>query len=57
MENGVILKDGTEIDADLVVQGVGFIRDYSYFDQGTRDLMEKQKDGLFMYRQIIPPKV
>jgi len=35
VENGVILKDGSFLEADLVVMGTGFIRDYSYFDKET----------------------
>jgi dimethylaniline monooxygenase (N-oxide forming) len=56
-ENGVVLKDGTEIEADMVVMGTGFMKDYSFFDEKTLEALNKQKDGLYLYRQIIPPSV
>lgn len=34
-ENGVILKDGTEMEADMVVFATGFKKSYDYFDQDT----------------------
>lgn len=54
-ENGVVLKDGREIEADLVVMGTGFKKDYSYFDEGTQASLNCQKDGLYLYRNVIPP--
>ena len=41
----------------MVVFGTGFTKSYDYFDQETTIALDKQKDGLYLYRQIIPPNV
>jgi len=53
----VVLTDGTEIETDLVIYGTGFNKSYSYFDRVVLDKMDMQQDGLWLYRNIIPPKV
>jgi len=37
--------------------GTGFTKDYSYFDEETLANLNIQDDGLYLYRNIIPPKV
>ena len=56
-ENGVELKDGRVIETDMVVMGTGFTKDYSYFDEETLANLNIQDDGLYLYRNIIPPNV
>jgi len=56
-ETGVVLTDGTEMEADMVVFGTGFKKSYDYFDEETQMRLSKDKDGLYLYRQIIPPHV
>jgi dimethylaniline monooxygenase (N-oxide forming) len=57
-ENSVVLVDGTEIEADLVIYGTGFKKNYDLFDASfIQPLLDIQKDGLYLYRNIIPPKV
>ena len=56
-EKGIVLKDGTEMEADMVVFGTGFTKSYDYFDEATQKALDKQKDGLYLYRQLIPPNV
>ena len=41
----------------MVVFGTGFKKSYDYFDEATVKALDKQKDGLYLYRQIIPPNV
>ena len=56
-ENGVILTDGTELPADLVIYGTGFAKNYDLFDKLIQEKLQIQKDGLYLYRNIIPPSV
>jgi len=55
--SGVVLTDGTEMEADMVVFATGFKKSYDYFDQETQKKLNTEKDGLYLYRQIIPPHV
>ena len=50
VEDGVILKDGSKLEADMVVFGTGFTKSYDYFDEETTKALDKQKDGLYLYR-------
>eukprot|EP00933_Yihiella_yeosuensis_P061563 TRINITY_DN64393_c0_g1_i1.p1 TRINITY_DN64393_c0_g1~~TRINITY_DN64393_c0_g1_i1.p1 ORF type:complete len:624 (-),score=130.98 TRINITY_DN64393_c0_g1_i1:155-2026(-) len=55
---GVVLNDGTELDCDLVVYGTGFKKSYDIFDSTfVQPKLNIQKDGLYLYRNIIPPQV
>lgn len=56
-ESGVVLQDGTSLQADLVVFGTGFAKDYSFLDANTAEKLGREKDGLYLYRSIIPPAV
>lgn len=56
-KNGVVLSDGKEIDADMVIYGTGFGKDYQYFDHAIQEKLNIEKDGLYLYRHIISPKV
>jgi dimethylaniline monooxygenase (N-oxide forming) len=52
------LKDGSVLKADVVVAGSGFQQDYSMFtDPKTIQDLDVQKDGLYLYRYILPEKV
>jgi cation diffusion facilitator CzcD-associated flavoprotein CzcO len=57
VENGVILTDGTLIPADVVIYGTGFGKSYKLFDESTQKKLAVQRDGLYLYRNIIPPAV
>ena len=50
VEDGVILKDGSKLEADMVVFATGFTKSYDYFDDATIKSLDKQKDGLYLYR-------
>eukprot|EP00440_Ansanella_granifera_P072050 gb/GFBE01078189.1/.p1 GENE.gb/GFBE01078189.1/~~gb/GFBE01078189.1/.p1 ORF type:complete len:626 (+),score=157.37 gb/GFBE01078189.1/:1-1878(+) len=55
---GVVLNDGTELDCDLVVYGTGFKKSYDIFDSTfVQPKLDIQKDGLYLYRNILPPQV
>ena len=34
----------------MVVFGTGFKKSYDYFNQETQKALDKQKDGLYLYR-------
>lgn len=56
-ETGVVLTDGTELPADLVIYGTGFAKNYDIFDKVIQEKLAIQKDVLYLYRNIIPPHV
>jgi cation diffusion facilitator CzcD-associated flavoprotein CzcO len=57
VEDGVVLADGTQIPADVVIYGTGFGKSYALFDETTQKKLAAQRDGLYLYRNIIPPAV
>jgi dimethylaniline monooxygenase (N-oxide forming) len=57
VEDGVVLTDGTQIPADVVIYGTGFGKSYALFDEATQRKLAVQRDGLYLYRNIIPPAV
>jgi cation diffusion facilitator CzcD-associated flavoprotein CzcO len=56
-ENGVVLVDGTMIEADVVIYGTGFRKSYDLFDEATRKKLAVERDGLYLFRNIISPGV
>jgi len=56
-ETGVVLADGSEMQADVVVFGTGFTKSYSYLDQRLRSQLSREDDGLYLYRNMFPTKV
>lgn len=54
---GVVLRDGTFVPADLVVYGTGFAKSYDGLDRAVQCAMEKSKDGLYLYRNMLPARV
>lgn len=40
-EKGIILKDGTEMEADMVIFGTGFRKCYNYFCDDVQAKLEK----------------
>merc|ERR1712060_220030 len=56
-ETGVVLTDGTEMDVDMVVFGTGFTKSYSYLDSALRERLNRQSDGLYLYRNMFPTRV
>merc|ERR1712187_941775 len=56
-KNGIVLTDGTEIEADVVIYGTGFRKSYDIFDKATQQKLAVARDGLYLYRNILPPTV
>lgn len=53
----VVLSDGTDLEADLVVYGTGFKKSYDYLEEEARSKLALEKDGLWLYRNVIPPNL
>jgi len=56
-KSGVVLSDGTEMQADVVVFGTGFTKSYAYLDANTQGLLGRERDGLWLYRNMFPTRV
>jgi dimethylaniline monooxygenase (N-oxide forming) len=56
-ETGVVLKDGSEMEVDMVVFGTGFTKSYAYLEPALRERLNRQSDGLYLYRNMFPPQV
>merc|ERR1719164_309005 len=55
---GVDLKrEGASICADLVVYGTGFVKNYDYLDADVKARLQPQRDGLYLYRSLLPVSV
>merc|ERR1719231_2186941 len=52
-----LARSGTSIAADLVVYGTGFVKNYDYLDAETRAQLQLQRDGLYLYRSVLPVNV
>merc|ERR1711988_423183 len=52
--DGVQLVRGASIAADLVVYGTGFIKRYDYLDAEVQSRLQLQRDGLYLYRSVLP---
>ncbi|KAG2429055.1 hypothetical protein HXX76_011296 [Chlamydomonas incerta] len=57
VRNGVILQDGSFHAADVVLYCTGYAKTYEYFDGPMRARLGLQKDGLYLYRNCLPPGV
>lgn len=55
--DGIVLQDGTKMECDMVVFGTGFSKNYDLFDRLVQNKLEKEADGLYLYRNIIPPRL
>merc|ERR1711972_563108 len=56
-ETGVVLADGSEMEADMVVFGTGFTKSYAYLEPALRERLNRQNDGLYLYRNMFPTQV
>lgn len=48
---------GAELDADMIIYGTGFTKNYDCFPADVQQLLCPQKDGLWLYRNVIPAAV
>lgn len=53
----LLLKDGSSIEADLIVSATGYDQSFDMFDDATLRDLDIQKDGLYLHRYILPEKV
>merc|ERR1711948_94349 len=57
-EDGVVLKDGSKLEADMVIYGTGFAKNYDVFEKGSvQPLLDLERDGLWLYRNMIPARL
>jgi len=52
-----LARDGASIRADLVVYGTGFVKSYDYLDADVQAQLQLQRDGLYLYRSLLPVSV
>ncbi|GFR51886.1 hypothetical protein Agub_g14365, partial [Astrephomene gubernaculifera] len=55
--DGVVLRDGTFHAADLVLFCTGYTKSYDFLDPDLLARLDVQKDGLYLYRNILPHNV
>ena len=56
--DGVLLKDGTAIDCDLVVLSLGSgSPKFPFMPERYRTLLEQEHDGIQLYRHLIHPRI
>merc|ERR1711977_743408 len=52
-----VLDDGSEMSVDLVIFGTGFTKSYAYLEPEMVQRLNRQNDGLYLYRNIFPTQV
>jgi len=52
-----LARGGGSIAADLVVYGTGFVKSYDYLDAEVQARLQLQRDGLYLYRSVLPVSV
>ena len=55
--DATVLACGEKIPADLIICGTGFEKDYSIFDDVTKEKLDIQSDGLWLFNHTIPTNV
>merc|ERR550525_409675 len=53
----VVLTDGSEMEVDMVIFGTGFTKSYAYLEPALRERLNRQSDGLYLYRNMFPTQV
>merc|ERR1711972_1014780 len=56
-KTGVVLTDGSEMEVDMVIFGTGFTKSYAYLEPALREKLNRQSDGLYLYRNMFPTQV
>lgn len=55
-KDGVTLKDGTKLGADIVILGTGYMADWSWLPAAVQDKVIHKDDGyLWLYKHVIHP--
>jgi len=55
--DGVVLGSGEKVPCDVIVCATGFGSSYPFFDAATLSALGVEKDGLYLYRHLLAPKV
>jgi cation diffusion facilitator CzcD-associated flavoprotein CzcO len=53
----VTLRNGEELQADIVVLGTGWKTDHGFLSESIRSKLNFEDDGLYLYRQMLHPDV
>jgi dimethylaniline monooxygenase (N-oxide forming) len=53
----VELVNGTMLPCDVLVFGTGFTKSYDLFDRLIQEKLQIRTDGLFLYRNVLPPNI
>ncbi len=53
--DGLVLKDGDDLDVDCVVFGTGWKADYGFLLPEIRELLGDDEDGFYLYRHMLHP--
>jgi dimethylaniline monooxygenase (N-oxide forming) len=54
---GLALKNGRNVDIDLMILGTGWKTDYRFLPEQVRAAIEFEDDGFYLYRQMLHPDV
>jgi dimethylaniline monooxygenase (N-oxide forming) len=54
---GISLENGVEREVDIVILATGWETDHGFLDARVCDALEFADDGLYLYRQILHPRV
>jgi cation diffusion facilitator CzcD-associated flavoprotein CzcO len=54
---GAVLQDGTEVEADVLVFGTGFGKNYELLESNLRERLDLERDGLYLYRNVLPARL
>merc|ERR1719473_856283 len=52
-----LAKDDATLPCDMVLFGTGFTKSYGYLDTETQAKLQLQRDGLYLYRSLLPVSV
>jgi dimethylaniline monooxygenase (N-oxide forming) len=55
--DSIVTSTGAEVPAQLIVWATGHRKTYDWADAATRARLNVQPDGLYLYRNIVPPEV
>jgi len=53
--DGLVLKDGDDLDVDCVVFGTGWKADYGFLSPEIREILGDDEDGFYLYRHMLHP--
>lgn len=51
------LQDGTELQAELVIQALGYDNNHAYLSPSLYCSLDVRDDGVHLYRNVLAPQV